>query len=68
MIGATGMRLALIGTAAGAVGAFALTRFLDKLLFGVSSVDAATFFSMAGDTDRGYDVRVLRARAPRQQK
>jgi putative ABC transport system permease protein len=31
----------------GAVGAFALTRFLSGLLFGVSSMDAATFAAMA---------------------
>jgi putative ABC transport system permease protein len=48
MIGSTGMRLALAGTAAGAIGAFALTRFMDRILFGVSSVDVATFSAMAG--------------------
>jgi putative ABC transport system permease protein len=47
MIGRTGLRLALAGTAAGAVGAFALTRFLSGLLFGVSSVDLTTFAAMA---------------------
>jgi predicted permease len=47
MIGGTGLRLALAGTAAGAVGAFALTRFLSGLLFGVSSVDVVTFLAMA---------------------
>lgn len=47
LIGAGGLRLALAGTAAGAVGAFALTRFLSGLLFGVSAVDAATFGGMA---------------------
>jgi predicted permease len=47
MIGRTGLRLALAGTAAGAIGAFALTRFLSGLLFGVSSVDVVTFLSMA---------------------
>jgi len=47
MIGGTGLRLALAGTAAGAVGAFALTRFLSGLLFGVSSVDVTTFLAMA---------------------
>jgi putative ABC transport system permease protein len=47
MIGATGLRLALAGTAAGAIGAFALTRFLSGLLFGVSSVDVLTFLTMA---------------------
>ena len=47
MIGQTGLRLALAGTAAGAVGAFALTRFLSGLLFGVSSMDVVTFLAMA---------------------
>ena len=28
--------------------AFALTRFMDRILFGVSSVDVATFSAMAG--------------------
>jgi predicted permease len=47
MIGASGLRLALAGTAAGAIGAFALTRFLRGLLFGVSSADPLTFAGMA---------------------
>ena len=42
-----GLRLALAGTLIGAAGAFALTRTLSGLLFGVSSVDAATFAAMA---------------------
>jgi putative ABC transport system permease protein len=42
------LRIALAGTAAGAVGAFALTRFLSGLLFGVSSLDIPTFVTMAG--------------------
>lgn len=44
---ASGLRIALAGTVAGALGAFALTRFLSGLLFGVSSLDAATFLAMA---------------------
>ena len=48
LVGATGLRIALAGTAAGAVGAFALTRFLSGLLFGVSSLDPGTFLAMAG--------------------
>jgi predicted permease len=48
LVGATGVRLALAGTLAGSIGAFALTRFLSGLLFGVSSMDAATFAAMAG--------------------
>jgi predicted permease len=47
LVGATGIRLALAGTALGALGAFALTRVLSGLLFGVSSVDAVTFAAMA---------------------
>ncbi|HWE05494.1 MAG TPA: ABC transporter permease, partial [Rhizomicrobium sp.] len=47
MISVTGLRLAIAGTAAGAIGAFALTRFMDKLLFGVSSMDVGTFAGMA---------------------
>ena len=47
LVGATGLRLALAGTVIGAVGAFALTRFLSGLLFGVSSADPLTFIAMA---------------------
>ena len=47
LVGVAGIRLALAGTAIGAVGAFALTRFLSGLLFGVSSADAGTFAAMA---------------------
>lgn len=47
LVCASGLRIALAGTAAGALGAFALTRFLSGLLFGVSSLDAATFVAMA---------------------
>jgi putative ABC transport system permease protein len=48
LIGASGVRLALAGTALGAAGAFALTRFLSGLLYGVSSLDPVTFLAMAG--------------------
>ncbi len=48
LIGTSGVRLALAGTALGAVGAFALTRFLSGMLFGVSSLDPLTFLAMAG--------------------
>jgi putative ABC transport system permease protein len=48
LVGKSGLRIALAGTAMGAIGASALTRFLASLLFGVSSLDAATFLSMAG--------------------
>jgi predicted permease len=47
LVGASGLRIAAAGTAAGALGAFALTRFLSGLLFGVSALDAATFLAMA---------------------
>ena len=48
LVGTTGIRMALAGTAIGALGALALTRTLRGLLFGVSSVDAMTFMAMAG--------------------
>ena len=38
-----GMELAVIGILAGLAGAFALTRVMASLLFGVSTMDAATF-------------------------
>jgi ABC-type lipoprotein release transport system permease subunit len=38
-----GLLLALIGTAAGLAGAFALTRYLRTLLFNVSPTDWLTF-------------------------
>jgi putative ABC transport system permease protein len=47
LIGASGVRLALAGTALGAAGAFALTRLLSGMLFGVSSLDPLTFVAMA---------------------
>ncbi len=47
LVGLTGIRLALAGTAIGALGAFAFTRVLSGLLFGVSSVDPWTFVAMA---------------------
>ncbi|HTS24808.1 MAG TPA: ABC transporter permease [Bryobacteraceae bacterium] len=47
LVSAAGVRLAMAGILIGALGAFALTRTLSGLLFGVSSVDAATFVAMA---------------------
>jgi len=40
--------MAIAGTLAGGLGALALTRYLSRLLFGVSSLDVPTFLAMAG--------------------
>ncbi len=42
-----GFRLAIIGTVIGAVAAFALTRLMSALLFGVTATDPATFAAVA---------------------
>ena len=43
-----GMTLALIGEALGLIGAFALTRFIQTLLFGVTPTDATIFVAVVG--------------------
>jgi putative ABC transport system permease protein len=43
MVVGQGLLLALIGVAIGIGGAFALTRFMQDLLFGVAATDFATF-------------------------
>ena len=41
-----GFRITVLGLAAGLLGAFALTRLMEALLFGVSTTDAVTFLSV----------------------
>ena len=47
MVLRSGLSLALIGIAIGLAGAFALTRLMSKLLFGVTPTDTVTFVSVA---------------------
>jgi len=42
-----GARLALIGVVLGMIGAFALTRLMASMIYGVSAVDPLTFFAVA---------------------
>jgi len=48
LVGRMGVTLAVAGAAVGAVGAFALTKSMSGLLFGVNTFDVATFLAMAG--------------------
>ncbi len=48
MVLAQGLKLIIIGIVVGLTGAFALTRFLESLLFGVRTTDPATFLIGAG--------------------
>lgn len=43
-----GLRLTLLGGVAGTVGAFALTRFMSGMLFGISALDPRVFLGVAG--------------------
>jgi putative ABC transport system permease protein len=47
LVGRMGVTLALAGAVVGAVGAFALTKTMSGLLFGVSTFDIGTFLAMA---------------------
>jgi ABC-type antimicrobial peptide transport system permease subunit len=47
MILAQGLRLAIVGVVVGLAGAFALTRLLKGLLFGISASDPLTFAVIA---------------------
>jgi ABC-type antimicrobial peptide transport system permease subunit len=47
MVVGQGLRVLAVGLVIGLVLAFAATRFLSSLLFGVSPTDPLTFFSMA---------------------
>jgi predicted permease len=47
MVLRTGLRLVFSGLVVGVAGAYALTRFVENLLFGVGTVDAIAFFGSA---------------------
>ena len=42
-----GLRVTLVGVGAGLAGAFALTRFMRNLLFGIDAADPATFATVS---------------------
>ena len=48
LVVAQGVRVAMVGVAVGLIGAFALTRVLASLLFGVGAIDLTTFAAMSG--------------------
>jgi len=48
MVMKKGLVLVLVGSAAGLVGAFLLTRFMESLLFGVEATDALTYGAVTG--------------------
>jgi putative ABC transport system permease protein len=43
-----GLTLTLIGVGAGLMGAYALTRLMESLLYGVTATDSVTFVSVSG--------------------
>ena len=60
-----GMVPAVAGVVTGIAGAFAMTRFLSTLLFGVQPTDPLTFGGIAPAADGCRACGLLRAGAPR---